>query len=273
MIPDYLDGSRKTTHDAYIHMGIMSSCQEYKENKLYSNWDLLPDTHKRYKDFYIKFLGEHRNASMMSILALYKNNPINYVLSNPLTECFKKTKANLTKYSLPEKFNAYIEFDNVRDFAGFDIAGCFVNIVNDLIFVAYFSHKQNGKKIPAVRYNVHAVCTTDCVDLDDACKEDLEFSRVIINTILYINSKGASLVNEQNQFSTKRSKRDFEQKQFTPKNWIHVGKDFFTKHLPRGPLTCGAFNVRGHWRWQPCGPGRANHELIYIDPFIKGDGK
>jgi hypothetical protein len=28
--------------------------------------------------------------------------------------------------------------------------------------------------------------------------------------------------------------------------------------------------VEGHWRWQPCGPGRSERRLIWIAPHIKG---
>src|SRR5690606_27549446 len=28
--------------------------------------------------------------------------------------------------------------------------------------------------------------------------------------------------------------------------------------------------VRGHWRWQPCGPGRADRRLTWVRPHVKG---
>lgn len=28
--------------------------------------------------------------------------------------------------------------------------------------------------------------------------------------------------------------------------------------------------VRGHWRWQPCGPGRSQRRRIWVNPFVKG---
>lgn len=34
-----------------------------------------------------------------------------------------------------------------------------------------------------------------------------------------------------------------------------------------------AFEVSGHFRWQPCGIGRAQRKLIWIDPFVKGKDK
>lgn len=34
-----------------------------------------------------------------------------------------------------------------------------------------------------------------------------------------------------------------------------------------------AFGVRGHFRVQPCGKGRTNYELIFIEPFVKNGYK
>lgn len=34
-------------------------------------------------------------------------------------------------------------------------------------------------------------------------------------------------------------------------------------------ISSGAFNVRGHWRMQPCGPGMKNKKLIWINEFQK----
>lgn len=31
----------------------------------------------------------------------------------------------------------------------------------------------------------------------------------------------------------------------------------------------GGFEVSGHWRMQPCGPGMQDRKLIYINPFVK----
>ena len=34
-------------------------------------------------------------------------------------------------------------------------------------------------------------------------------------------------------------------------------------------ISSGKFGVRGHFRLQPCGPGRSEYTTIFIDPFIK----
>jgi hypothetical protein len=37
----------------------------------------------------------------------------------------------------------------------------------------------------------------------------------------------------------------------------------------RESIRVGAFKVAGHFRFQPCGPGRAQRKLIYVETFIK----
>src|SRR5262249_41379752 len=46
----------------------------------------------------------------------------------------------------------------------------------------------------------------------------------------------------------------------------HVPED---DHVPFD-YSC-SWVVRGHWRRQPCGPGRAETRDVYITPYVKGN--
>ncbi len=117
----------------------------------------------------------------------------------------------------------------------------------------------------------------------------LNFFRSIINTILYLGSNDADLVEqlsphpamEERLTRTKsRDKRKYikgEMKKISHTNYIVVGHDT-PKLLPgnehdfqqkRRELNI-RFIVRGHWRNQVCGPENSLRRLVWIKPHYKG---
>jgi hypothetical protein len=75
----------------------------------------------------------------------------------------------------------------------------------------------------------------------------------------------AELKEEINTFSTKRSKKEWELKQYTKSPYIFVGRNF---QMPKS-YTNEEILVRGHWRWQHHGPECSLLKHIYIDPYLK----
>jgi hypothetical protein len=83
--------------------------------------------------------------------------------------------------------------------------------------------------------------------------------------IIYITHSNNDLTEEINDFAKKKSKRVAQEKIYTQKPYIFVGRNF---EVPRSVIT-GEVSVKGHWRWQPHGPQRAFIKHIYIEPHVR----
>jgi len=89
--------------------------------------------------------------------------------------------------------------------------------------------------------------------------------RYVLNCVLYISGKVDIGEEEINTFSTKRSKREHEQKQFTTLPFVRVGFNFQSPRLHNVSESA----VDSFYRWQACGTNWSEHKLIIVMPHTR----
>jgi hypothetical protein len=220
----------------------------------------------------------------------------NYVLTRPLTDCLKRTKLTPQSKFLPEDMKAYIEVPDLVDDDGEEIK-C-VLIISSLKFLNITAVTYNGE-LKGHNFHYHRIPLGDRtstldelvtgLDREDYGKELLgktreeamkivmsseptttvteqvgieSWVRVVVNAVLYINHN-PELKEEINTFSTRRSKREWEKRQYTARPFILVGRNFEVTRV----LTNMDISVRSHPKWQHYGPKNAHLKLIVRDGY------
>lgn len=123
--------------------------------------------------------------------------------------------------------------------------------------------------------------------------DGLGFFRTVLNAVLYLASEQAERhfttsprkemeeKAEAIMSSVKRKKRKEEARRHSYLDYDEVGRTIGTITVQPGDTAADAaagtksvpmvrFMVRGHWRQQPCGPGREERKLTWVRPYYKG---
>jgi hypothetical protein len=133
---------------------------------------------------------------------------------------------------------------------------------------------HNLQKINTIVQTVEDQSITDPNQFDFESKAN-QCIVAFINLLLYINSvnknvtptkaiKVPKLLNRQIMFSGMES--------FYVHSNVKLDGHFHSNNLNGigTPKTCTKWDVRGHWRKQPCGINKTATKLIWIEPFSKG---
>ena len=108
------------------------------------------------------------------------------------------------------------------------------------------------------------------------------FLRTIVNCILYINSSKANVIKVPSERPARPPKTPTQEEKadrLTKYAYYSVGPDVTFYHDPvslkyatsrDGQKHSYRYLVRGHYRNQPCGPARSQHEVIWIEPHWRG---
>lgn len=91
------------------------------------------------------------------------------------------------------------------------------------------------------------------------------FYRTVLNGIIYIFNNCEEMNEKVNEFANKASKNETQKKIYTEKPYVELGKNFVYLRLTKEEEV----SVRGHFRWQPCGEGRAQVKLTYVKPHSR----
>ena len=271
MLPDYFDGTKPTQFNIYQSIKNI----KVELNDLFNEVDFSYNTEispVELETFQTILKARSGDSFLHNYYNYINHGKKNYVFSNPLIDTLRTVPIDISYNHLPEEIYGYIDRPKIN-IGEFPILGVFFSIKSrfnkKLLFVSFFVQDildQSGNFDPG-----HFFCQWEegdkLSDFDSAGNN--EVSRTIINMIVYLSSNHPDFTFEKNEVPTKSGKKKYFKEHFTPKDWIFVGKNFHTKHLKRGPLKCGEFEVRGHYRWQACGPRRSQHELIWINPFTK----
>lgn len=214
------------------------------------------------------------------------NERRNYIVSKNLSEILQKVPPNVKVSFLPNKFIGYFEIPNLLEVEGERIAYiiCTIDTVeNEKILHAYYQIENSG-----MMGHVSYLFSNQNIRVVDALSHDPVNSKVfnttfegrfetstdkvpvwvttLCNAIVYATSSDREFKEEINQFATKKKKLETQQKIYTQLPFINLDSDTIKVNLTQ----TGEFQVRGHFRWQPCGPNKEQHKLIFIDEFTKG---
>ncbi|MDB4330455.1 hypothetical protein N9948_01905 [bacterium] len=237
----------------------------------------------------------------------YKENPTkNFIFTKNLSKALEETKLDIKCKFLPKEFTAFLDVKEMYDQDGDHVKGVFVHITQDplpMMFLGclcysseYKVHTISHLNIPITEPDqplaeivksydeissevdeetIEKLKKGEYVDILNKLDKKVEQAKyhkhlhTIFNCILYIHYSPELCVAQENDFSTKKSKRETQKKIFTPKKFFIMGKDFsFPKEY-----TCGEVGVSGHMRWQPHGPERSLLKHIYIKPHTRNYNK
>lgn len=238
--------------------------------------------------------------------AYKEKNSKNYLINKNLSQALFDTKLDLKVKLLPKNFTAFLDIKNLTDHDGDLIEGIFVDIYDkpeptlfmgalcykkelDLYCVSHLHISLSDSESLLVdvikKYKeINSYITPEaCEKIKQGESFDIPKSlytetrsakyhkhlHAIFNTILYIHHHPETMVEESNTFSNKKSKRLGQEKVYTQRRFIEVGKGFT---LPK-EYTCGEIGVIGHWRWQPYGALRAFIKHIFIAPHVRNYSK
>jgi hypothetical protein len=105
-------------------------------------------------------------------------------------------------------------------------------------------------------------------------EDDIEVIRLIFNLIIYVTNPNEEFISCLNKFSPNNKIAQIEKLDYTQRPFIRLGFDAEFVRL----ITTESFDVRSHWRWQPCGVGRQQRRLTFVKAHqrnitkIQGDG-
>jgi len=278
LIPDYLEGTHLP--NSYWKSLYFAKCwfEEYCD---YADDHIIIKTDDKFSEVI------RQDVSLRSFLVAYffyiKNSGKNYVLGKNLTQALRHTKTDVSCGRLPKNFSGFLFIPTFKDEEGLEVLGAFCNIHNNVLKIGFIS-QIDTKIIPGFLFlnleenrivgdlqinNVYheAFLNSDKkVDYKKSEKspEWIDLS-VLLNAIIYITNSCEELTEEVNQFSNKKSKYATEKKIYTSLPYIRVGFNF---HLPH-TFSVDSTMVKGHWRFQPCGPERAFIKHIYIEPHTR----
>ena len=226
----------------------------------------------------------------------------NIIIHKNLAEALSKTKLDIKTKYLPKNFTAFLDIKGLEDNDGDTILGTFVDINQDdgwCLNMGILCKARDGVNYPISHINLplddsdtslaeivqrykhvynrlpkeiveeykNEGRIVDFESFDKVVFQGGYYSHIhtILNCILYITNSPELCVEQENNFSKKKSKRETQLKIYTSKKYIILGKEFtFPKEY-----TCGEVSVSGHFRWQPYGPSRAYVKHIYIKPHLR----
>lgn len=214
-----------------------------------------------------------------------------YVISEELQKALGRTKLNVKSDSLPSDLHCYIEYPSLKSISGGIIKFVCAKIVQDyegkrLLHISVTSEIEGhpllyGYSLILERGKSMEECFQLTIEhekkesfngryLGNDIKEgEVELNsknsfRVILNTLIYV----ACSKDDFQKFIPKKPKMFNLKKKRTPRpryELFYVGYNY-SKVILQNSTEC---SVRGHFRWQPCGKGRKEVKLIYINPHSR----
>lgn len=203
----------------------------------------------------------------------------NYIFSHNLTEALSKTKIEQDTTIFQEERSFYFEMPSLTDsdLQVFCIYGFTIKVGDRFMLIIYLfvKHKlvwrtidftfqiQEGQSLASEFERIMIGDTLD--EFHNSSKinyKDVSIYRTILNGIIYIYNNCEEMDEKLNEFSSKKSKLEVQAKIYTSKPFVELGSNFtFLKMIKDQEV-----DVRGHFRWQPCGEKRQQVKLIYISP-------
>jgi hypothetical protein len=196
----------------------------------------------------------------------------------------KKSKENLENYLIPKdiRFDVLRSLPNRKDIIQIDENNCIKYLKTDdrVDFITcYRKNKTQGKDltnddlIHTHYFTINLV--TEQIGFDEnntynnhkfkSTQEliELYYSRFLV-VITYLELTDITLKIIEGTISKKRTK-DLNITNKSRFNVIHVNTNWNTT-----TINLNTFDVKGHWRLQPCGVGRSQFKYTWIKPYQKG---
>jgi len=234
----------------------------------------------------------------------YKEKPHkNYIIHKNLVKALSETKLDIKSKYLPKEFTAFIDLQGLVDNDGDEIKGVFVDITQEhggMLYLGIVNYTEAINNFPISHLNIPlddekrsiAEVIKDYDQVYSTIRPELlaslntkdgkienfdgfyklifqagyhNYIHAILNAILYIHNSPKLCIEQENNFSEKKSKMVAQKNIYTSKKFVVLGKDFsFPKEY-----SCGEVGVVGHFRWQPYGPNRELVKHIYINPHVR----
>jgi hypothetical protein len=208
----------------------------------------------------------------------------NYVPSNPLINVLKEIDVDMKASYLKDGTQGYFELSHAnihppKHWSSAKITSVLFKVVNDSLLMAvnfeedvaptsFFVPLYKGENLSEVLLNLsfkkleRHTGTGSYHKEQNISQEDLTALKLIFNLIIYVSNPNEEFVSQFNEFSKNNKIAQIEKQEYTSKPYVNLGIDAEFLRL----VTTDTFDVRGHWRWQPCGVGREQRRLTFIKP-------
>lgn len=290
MMPDYLDGSAlyykdgelEITYAILWELAIYVSTNYHTETR--SDKDII------FKDILGKIISRFKNVTVSEYDVLYVYNEYivksnfhlvvktlalyfliedkkkkNFIICKTLSDSFSQISVNIKGKHLKESVG-YIEFrdQTINNIAGlYWLAGLFFvvhkeDLVNTVTITFFCKRNRDNKNKNCTQFilrfkdddNIH-----DKIKIENAAN----IYNLILNTIIYITHGCEELESIVNDFSPNKSRRQTEERFYTKKPYLLVGRNFQAPKF----YAQSESPVRGHFKWRLCGPEQSELKLIW----------
>lgn len=99
----------------------------------------------------------------------------------------------------------------------------------------------------------------------DIDQTDIDALNLVFNLITYVTNPSEEFITAYNKLTPKQANGQ----EYTTKPYVLIGTEIEKNWENLRAVSGEAFEVSGHWRWQPCGMGRLNRKLTFIKPYLK----
>lgn len=267
MLPDYIMGHHQAKTDSFYY-------QIAKISSLTNKIELKFDRETGQQGVYVDNIDNPMLKALISndtgmqvflgCIDLYKKNDRkNYVFSTPLIQALKKVgKTKLNTDFLPSELYGFMRFPcGVQDGYG--------SLVNDAFFA--IREHDGGKTMvcswvssdEGLGHQNYIFKDGEDIYQNEQVKSDNEFLGFILNAIIYA-AKSEESVNELvNEYKGSQKAQARQRSIGTHLPFVRLGEQF--KEVKFDPTyKTDEWSVAPHYRLQPCGPGRENIKLTFI---------
>lgn len=231
--------------------------------------------------------SDDRIQKISTDIAIYNSKDSrNIIFNRDLSDTLSSLSVDVGVEAFPQ-INAYLEIPNLYDEDGDKIEFLFVHLLEEGGLKILSMHGMTdsrhvlggryeliaGSKFSDAMYDtnseghvvgeyVNGVFQQRRTKSKGHDLTDKNWVRTVVNCLLYLSNPDENLKTQTNTFATKKKKAETQKKIYTQKPFIRVGDDFQRTVLMKET----EFGVRGHFRWQPCGPQRSQVKLTLVKP-------
>lgn len=294
---DYMDGSRALTPKIFIDKNIAVYVAMFKRasriKPIMKKHGLIFD----HESFRKELAKDHeyldcdlrlydQDASMKATIedyGLFYNFPgrKNYVFSGALSKALSETHIDQDTSIISGERSFYFEMQNIK-FKEKDLICVFGYVVKfeamELLILQLVEKNKDKHHLKSIGLEIkQGVKFSD--SFSNTLKstkhphheyQDIDYSkesvyRTALNGVIYICNNSEEMDEKLNSFAEKKSKIETQMKIYTEKPYVELGSDFIYLRL----IKEGESDVRGHYRWQPCGEGRRQVKLTFVKPHVR----
>lgn len=215
----------------------------------------------------------------------------NYVPSTPLLSVLKSIDVDMKASYLKDGTSGYFELSHANIYppshwSPNKITGCLFTVTEKSLLIAltfdkdiaptsFFVplYKEENLSEALMKFQFKKLSRVDggqvIQEEQDISQNDIDGLKLFFNLLIYVTNPNEEFVAQFNKFSPNNRIAQIEKNEYTTQAYVPMGIDAEFLRL----VTTDSFDVRGHWRWQACGPEHSLRRLTFIKPHTRNMSK